>query len=389
MKLDARWRALFYVYLSMLAYSFLFQVIPPLLNLIVSDLGISHAQAGALMSFFALPGLFISIPGGLLTDTYGPKRVTLAALAIAAAGSIAVGLGETYPLLVAGRIITGVGAAILAVVTSQTVSLWFAKKELGTAMGLYNTAMPIGTIFALNVFGRIAGVSGWRLLLFLTAAYALLIVLPFYFRQPGMPPKEEAPQQDQGKPVPGKLGVAIWLVAAIWMLYNASAISYLTFGSEYFIAAGFDPGYAGFLTSLLMIGSFLLSPLVGYLSDKVGRDEYFIAAGSAVLALLLLLVPRTGLNPLITGSLIGLSAALIPAPLFSLAAKVVSPRQLGLGYGILSTCLNIGVLAGPYLVGLSYDLTSGYLFAFNLMALFSLAAAAAIPVLLVVRSRSK
>lgn len=381
MKLAARWKALFFVYLSMLAFSFVFQVIPPVLGLIVFSLELSHAQAGALMSIFALPGLFISIPGGLLTDKYGPKRVSLAALAIAAVGSLIVGFGGYYPLLVAGRIITGTGAGIIAVVASQTISRWFARKELGSAMGIYNTAMPIGTILSLNIFSRIAASSNWRVPVVLTAGYALFVLLLFYFRHPGLPADENI-QRKHEKAVPViekrsllKTGNAVWLVAAIWMLFNASAISYLTFASDYFTTAGYDPGYAGFLTSLFMIGSFLFSPLVGYLTDRVGRDEYFIAGGSTVLACLLMLMPRTGLNPLFLGSVIGLSAAFIPAPVFSLVPKVIPARQLGLGYGILSTCLNIGVLAGPFLVGLSHDRTSNYLFGFNLMALFSLAAA--------------
>jgi predicted MFS family arabinose efflux permease len=384
--LAARWRALFYVYLSMLAFSFVFQVIPPVLGQIVSSLKISHAQAGALMSAFALPGLFISIPGGLLTDRYGPKRVSLTALFIAAAGSLLVGLGNSYALLAAGRVITGTGAGILAVVTSQTVSRWFAGKELGSAMGLYNTAMPIGTIFALNIFSRIAAATNWRLPILLTAGYALFIALLYYFKHPGLPRVKGAPETRESSGS-GKIGGAVWLVALIWMLFNAAAISYLTFSGDYFITKGYEPGYAGFLASLFMIGSFLFSPLVGYLTDRWGRDEYFVIGGSAVLALLLLLVARSALNPLLLGSLIGLSAAFIPAPVFSLIPKVVPPGQLGLGYGILSTCLNIGVLVGPFLVGLSHDQSGDYVFGFHLMALFSLAAVAAVLVLLFSRTR--
>lgn len=380
-RLETRWKALFYVYLSMLAYSFLFQVIPPVLGLLVSSLDISHAQAGALMSVFALPGLLISIPGGLLTDAHGPKKVSLAALAVAAAGSLTVALGGSYPLLIAGRIITGTGAGVIAVVTSQTISRWFAQKELGSAMGIYNTAMPIGTIIALNIFGRIAAVSNWRLPIILTVGYALFVLLLFYFKHPGLPAEEKPNDEQSAAPVMQKGSLAdtvsaVWPAALIWMLFNASAISYLTFGSEYFISAGYEPGYAGFLTSLFMIGSFIFSPLVGYLTDRVGRDEYFIIGGSIALALLLLLVPRFELNPLLLGGAIGLGAAFVPAPVFSLVPKIISFRQLGLGFGIMSTCLNIGVLVGPFLVGLSFDRTLNYLSGFNLMALFSLAAAA-------------
>lgn len=379
-KPESRWRTLVYVYIFMLAYSLVFQVIPPVLGFIVPTLGLSHTQAGALMSFFALPGIFISIPGGILTNLYGPRRVSLAALAVAFAGSLMVGLGGSFSLLLAGRIITGIGAGAIAIVASQMIARWFAKGELGTAMGIYNTVMPVGTIFALNVFGRIAAASNWRLPIILTALYCLSILLLFYYKHPGLPAEEktlrEAPEPKPEKTSFLKTGAAIWLVAAIWMMYNASAISYLTFAGDYFVSAGHAPGYAAFLSSLFMIGSLVCSPLVGYLTDRVGREEYFIAGGAAALTLLLLLVPRSALNPLLLGAFIGIAAAFVPSPVFSLVPRFLPARRAGLGYGISSTCLNIGVLLGPLLVGLAYDRTLNYISGFNLMALFSLAAAA-------------
>ena len=376
----SRWRTLAYVYIFMLAYSLVFQVIPPILGSIVPSLGLSHTQAGALMSFFALPGIFISIPGGILTDLHGPRRVSMAALTIAFAGSLLVGLSNTFPLLLAGRLVTGIGAGIIAVVASQMIARWFAKGNLGTAMGIYNTVMPVGTILALNVFGRIAAASNWRLPVVLTALYSLLVLLFSYLKHPGLPaeekPLQENPETEPNKTSLLKTGASIWLVAFIWMMYNASAISYLTFAGDYFTSAGYDPGYAAFLSSLFMIGSLLCSPLAGYLTDRVGREEYFIAGGASVLTLLLLLVPRSALNPLLLGAFIGIAAAFVPSPVFSLVPKFLPARRTGLGYGISSTCLNIGVLLGPLLVGLAYDRTLSYISGFNLMALFSLAAAA-------------
>ena len=71
----SRWRALIFIYTFMLVFAVTFQGIPPLLGFIVSSLGISHAKAGTLMSFFGLPGIFISIPGGILADIYGSRYV--------------------------------------------------------------------------------------------------------------------------------------------------------------------------------------------------------------------------------------------------------------------------------------------------------------------------
>ena len=196
----------------------------------------------------------------------------------------------------------------------------------------------------------------------------------FYLKYPKLPDET----QQQGRPEFKKNVVAlrktrsqVWLIAAVWMMYNASTISYLTFGADYYQSTGYTVGYAGFLTSLLMVGSLLFSPLVGLLTDRVGKEECFIIGGSIAIGFLLFSVPRTGLNPLLLGGMIGLFAASIPAPVFSLVPKYISLTQAGLGYGILSTCLNIGILIGPLLVGFSYDRAESHLSGFNLMALFA------------------
>ena len=157
---------------------------------------LTHTQAGALLSFFAIPGILIAIPGGILTDLYGPKRIAIAALAIAVAGSLLVGLGGSFPVLLTGRFLSGVGAITVGVISPLTISRWFASGDLGRAMGILNTAVPVASILALNSFGRLAAVSSWRLPVLLTAAYSLVILVLFFFRHPGLP---EAEGQNQGK----------------------------------------------------------------------------------------------------------------------------------------------------------------------------------------------
>jgi len=374
----SRWKALAFIYFFMLAFALTFQGIPPVLGFIVSSLGISHAQAGTLMSFFGLPGIFISIPGGILADIYGSRHVGLISLVITLVGSLLVGFGNSYFILVAGRIISGIGALTISIIAPRTLSHWFEKDDLGIAMGIFNTAMPLATILTLNTFGRLAVLKGWRFPILLTSFYCLLVLIMFYFKYPTSPvekKQQEKPNFKESLHGIRKTGLPIWLVAAIWMMYNASAISYLTFGGDYYVSVGYSASYAGFLTSLLMIGSLFLSTFVGYFIDKVGNEEYFIAVGSVALAFLLFLVPRSGINPFLLGILIGIAAPFIPAPVFSLVPKLLPPKQRGLGYGILSTCLNFGVLIGPLLVGLFYDLTQSYLYGFNLMAVFALSTA--------------
>lgn len=53
-------------------------------------------------------------------------------------------------------------------------------------------------------------------------------------------------------------------------------ISYLTFVGDNYITEDYDISYAGFLANLFMFGSLLCSPLAGYPTDKIGKQEYFL-----------------------------------------------------------------------------------------------------------------
>lgn len=157
-----RWKMLFLAYILMFTYALVFQSIPPILGLLIAVFGLSHAQAGALMSLFALPGIIISIPGGVLADLYGSKKVGTAALLLIVAGTLLVGIGQNFLLIAAGRVISGTGSITLAIIAPQILSRWFFKSELGTAAGIFNSAMPVGSVFALNLFSRFGSASGWR-----------------------------------------------------------------------------------------------------------------------------------------------------------------------------------------------------------------------------------
>jgi predicted MFS family arabinose efflux permease len=366
-----RWKMLFMIYACMLSFAMVFQSIPPLLPLFISEFGISRAQAGLLMSLFALPGILIALPGGIISDRLGMKKTGATSLVLMIVGTLIVGTSNTHLQAYLGRIVSGIGGLTLAIVLPQLLSRWFLGKELGVAMGVFNTAMPLGTILSLNLFSTVGESLGWQTPVFLTtlASVIALLVFLWLFRQP---PEERAEKIESSvlKDIT-KLGPSIWLVGATWMWFNAAFISFITFSRDFLEAQGYSPSFTGFMSSIVMMGSLFLSPLIGYFAYKFGREEALISVGGVVLALLIFLVPTSSLViPLLV--LIGIFAALVPAPIFSLPPKIVNSQNLGLGFGVVTACLNIGVLAGPYLAGLARDLTGGYGLSFYLLGLFAL-----------------
>jgi MFS family permease len=68
--------------------------------------------------------------------------------------------------------------------------------------------------------------------------------------------------------------------------------------------------------------------------------------------------------------MLGVTAAFLPPPLFSLPPEIL-PLRVGLGYGVLNTCLSVGIASGPALVGFIRDIFPGEFPIYAIMAVFS------------------
>ena len=155
-----RWTILLLSYLCVMLFAFSFQSVPPLVDLIIDELGFSFTEIGLLMSFFALPGIFLTIPAGMSSDRYGILPIAVISIITVVAGTVVVILSNGFMLFAIGRAVSGFGAIVLTILAAQMLTKWFIDKDLGLAMGIYSTAVPLGTIIAFNVFGSI-GAAVW------------------------------------------------------------------------------------------------------------------------------------------------------------------------------------------------------------------------------------
>jgi MFS family permease len=360
-------------YLCSFAFAFSLQSVPPVLNLLIRDFQLTHAQAGLTMALFALPMVFFSVPAGIIADRYGPKLVGLMAFAVTIAGHLIVAFSPVFPMILAGRAVTGIGAFTLAIVGPQLLSQWFLGKELGLAMGIWNTAFPLATTVSLATMGVVGQAMGWQSPMFIAAAISLLSMAVFGLLARPAPHLEDR-TQSQGPMASAMLqvGVPIWSVGAAWLFFNASLQSFMTFGPDYFQSTGYPVATAGLMSSMILWGSLFMGPLVGLLVDRGWQREGLIVLGSLGTALGLFLVPVSQsmiLVPILWMALVG---SLLVTSIFALPPTLLPPSLMGLAYGILNTFLNIGTSLGPPAVGLIRDLSGTYTGSFWIMALFAL-----------------
>jgi MFS family permease len=366
-----RWVILGIVYLSILAFTLIFQSIPPILPFILSELHLTYAQSGLLMSLFALPGIFVSLLGGFFVDRYGMRPLGTGCFLLMIGGTLLVGLGGNLQILGLGRIIAGIGGLTLSVFLPKLLSQWFKEKELGLSMGIFNTGVPLGSVICFGLFGKMGSLWGWRVPILLTGIYLFITFILFLtlYRSPPLP------EMKQDKPLNiykslREIGYPIWWVGFSWLWFNAAFISFATFAPNLFLQKGYTIEQSGFLIGIPLLGSLLFSAPIGYLVDRFKHQEWFIGMGAIALAILALFFNFSS-SFLLLVVLMGIFSAMIPAPIYSLPPEILKPKNLGLGFGVISTCSSIGLFVAPYLVGKTKDLTGSYSWIFILISLFS------------------
>jgi len=361
----------------MLGFAFTLQSLPPILTLIIEELRLTHGEAGLLMSLFALPAIFLAILVGLLSDRWGPFKTGVSSLILVIIGTLIFAVSGTFLYAGLGRVIAGVGAVTISIVAAQILSQWFRGREVGTAMGIYNTAMPVGTIVCFTAFGKLGESLGWRMPIFITVMIGVLGLAAFLILYKPIPNPLQKITLDKEEKVTAlfsnlrKVKVSMWLIGCCWMWFNAATISFSTFAPDFFISKGYSIGFAGLLTSLLMWGSLGLSPIIGCLVDKFDNNDLFIGVGGVIIATTIYLVTRSTdfLFPMVV---MAVAVAFIPAPVYSFTAKILEPENLGLGFGFLSTVSSIGMFFGPYIAGLIRDKTGSYEISFIFLSLLAL-----------------
>ena len=365
---NKRWLMLAIAFLGAFAFIFSMQAAPPLIPAITDQFGLTHTQAAGIMLFVALPGIFLSIPAGFLTDRYGCKRLCCAGLALVCLGNCLTALSPSFYMLQGSRFILGIGGAILYSATPSLIFQWFTGKETGFALGIWALNLPLATIIAFNILNRAGAAYGWRYSFWIAGGLALVIlIISRVFTA------EKRAERKSYSLAPLRTG-SIWILAAVWVAFNMTVFSLTTWGGTLFTNMNIPPVRADFLAGSIMFVT-LTTPLTGYIADRIGRRRILILISAIGLMLCLAFLPIAGGQILILLLIFGFFTALSTPALFALPPELIGPENTGQGFGVLNTALNFGVVIGPLIVGRVLDSTQSNSAAFFTMASFAALAA--------------
>lgn len=356
--------------------------VPPIMTVLMDALGLSISGAGWLMSVYAVTGLILALPAGLIFQKTGPRFTGLLA-----GGSIIIGalLGALSPNvggLLASRVIEGAGTSFMAVLAPAIIAQWFPAHRRGTAMGIWSTWVPVGTVATLLLAPVLVQMAGWRAVWCFGAVYAIIVTaLYLAFIRPA-PPATAPDGRDAspGTPPDGALSTGqvmrnrnLWLLAAAFAAFNAAVIGLSSYMPTFLVTQhGLTLGTAALIASLTSLVTIFSAPAGGALSDRIGsrKKPYLVGFGAAIVLLPLTgILNLTGLIALMIVS--GLVLGVIPTNIFAGAVEAAGdPRQGGAAMGVIMVGQNAGMLLGPIIFG-TLAQAAGWPVAFASLAVLS------------------
>src|SRR5690349_899493 len=146
-----RWLILAILTFARLAVGFQFQSLSAVSHLLVERFHVGYTMFGTLIGLYLLPGIAVALPGGLLAQRYGDKRIVCLGLLGMILGGSLMGLATDLPQLLAGRVLSGSGAVLLNVVVTKMVTDWFEGHNIVSALGILVTSWPLGIALALVI----------------------------------------------------------------------------------------------------------------------------------------------------------------------------------------------------------------------------------------------
>ncbi len=367
----------------------------------------SISQISWVMVAYLLTNASLLITSGRLSDLLSPGRLFILGVGVFAAASVSCSLSQNLAWLVAGRVCQGVGASLMLGVSPKLITLAYREGERGLALGLFSmafaTGITIGTplggiilmhlnwhaVFLVNpLIGVLAIVAGSRRLLrlkaekiwdwasldpwgslILTGALALLILTLTWIREHGV-----HASWNIGALIftGGAFTLLLWLegrqpapllhrelwqrrgfcIGSLGVLLAFASVMGTFFLLPFFLGQifSFQPYEIGLMMALLSLTNAIVSPLGGFVADRIGNLRV-LRTGTALIFLGLISLAYTTPDTSTLGLagrfvLAGLGFGLFQAPNLNEILRGIGPSFLGLAASTNSVLKNLGALLG-------------------------------------------
>jgi MFS transporter, DHA2 family, methylenomycin A resistance protein len=380
------------------------------LKSIATDLQAGVSQMQWVIDSYNLVYASLLLTGGTLGDLYGRRRIFVLGILLFIIGTLICALAPNATALIAGRIVSGLGAAFEVPMSLVLLTLAYPeRKERAHALGIWASCNALAFIVGPMLGGWLVVTAGWRSVFYVILPICVLAVILTYaaIRESSEPKGRRLDLPGQALAILGLgafafaviegsnwgwtstiiLSIALIAIAAltlfVWVeartpgpllpleflrrpVFSASlaVAGLMTFGMYallfvmplYFqTMRGASPLFAGLELLPMPVSFFIVSQNVGFLSNRIGprivmtAGMIFMGAGALALALI---KENTRLVSIeLALAVVGVGLGLNTAPVNGVAVAALPANRSGTASGVLNTSRMVGATLGVAILG--------------------------------------
>ena len=305
---------------------------------------------------------------GILTDRWGPRRITCLWALLAAAGCTLFALAPSAGWAMVGRALVGLGSGGIYVPAMTAFAQWFRRQEFATVNGFLLALGNLGAIVATSPLVWMVGLWGWRASFLLMGAISALLAVAIATcmqersNSSGTALEVEAANRPAWRKVFSSLH--FWLPVMTFMCVLGSFVTFQgLWATPYLMSVlGLPRLAASHINMLLAVGYIVGAPLAGWLVDRLFRNE--------ITVIIVLLALETGIwGMVVTGwpppSPVGMAVLMImmgggcgglAAVLWGWVRTATPTAIMGFTTGLINPSTFVGVAVMQVVTGTLLDL---------------------------------
>jgi predicted MFS family arabinose efflux permease len=331
-------------------------VMAPVLTQIGSEFRITAGTAGLVVAAYGAPGILVAVLTGPYSDRFGRKRFLVAGSAIMGIFTLLSAFATSFAVLVAMRIIAGIGASVIFPNVTATVGDNFAYRERGSAMGTVIGLNTLAGVIGVPLAGILAEATSWRVSVGLVGVLSIVaaVLLAWKFRPVQTPLNESAIRDMYRSIVTNRSALGAIGSSFLGALYWFTWATYIVVFFQQ--AFGLSQGVASLLALTQGLGVMFGSQLGGRLGGRIGHKP--IVAGSVFMSGVLLLLQTNLPLPLVATAVLNLVLSAVIGARFASNTTLLTeqvPEARGTLLAISASVTGASIVVGATIGGLLID----------------------------------
>ncbi len=333
----------------------------PMIPALRELLNVSYTEVGFAITVMNGVSALTQAPTGFIVDRYGPRLLLFIGVLIGASGFLLIGALPTYPMLILGAVLIGLGNAVYHPADYSILSAEMRPARMGRAFSIHSFTGYIGFALAPPVVLTLLSLDGVRLALIVSGLIGVVLALPLL---PDIPHEQRGLKARRASPKPRTSSSALLTPAVIALTLMFTTLNMSTGMIQTFmmVALGqlFDMPLAVGNTALTVFLSMLVVGIIigGLIADRLKHQSTMAAIGLTMAALLICVAGNVNLG--VTGTMIvvgaaGLLAGIIVPSRDLLVRQASPPDAVGRVFGIVTTGFNFGGMVSPIVGGSLVD----------------------------------